>query len=67
MVNAYVVKLSCFIAITLSILMNSSIWFDIMNLGYLIVHIKGSQVKLFKFRYTSVAADCVYLSKHCRP
>ena len=49
-VNANVVKLSCFIAIflTLCILMNSSIRFDTTKLGWFIVHIKGSQLKLSK-------------------
>ena len=34
--------------LTLCILMNASIWFDTMSLGWFIVYIKGSQVRIFK-------------------
>ena len=53
--------------LTLCILMNSSIWFETMILGWLIVHIKGWQVRIFKLRCTSVTEDCFYLRKQCRP
>ena len=33
--------------------MDSSIWFDTIHLGWFIVHIKGSQVRLCKLRHTS--------------
>ena len=36
------------------ILMNSSILLDTMYLGWFIVLIKGTQVRTFKLRYTSV-------------
>ena len=45
--------------------MNSSIWFDIMNLGWFIVYNKGSQVRNSKIRCTSVPEDCFNLSKQC--
>ena len=33
------------------ILMSSSIWFDTISLGWFIVHIKGSQIRISKLRF----------------
>ena len=42
---------------TLFVLMNSSIWFDRMSLGWFTVHIKGSQVRISKVRCSLVHED----------
>ena len=39
------------ITLILNIPMNSSIWFDMINLGWFIVYIKGSKVRIAKLRY----------------
>ena len=50
-----------------TVLLNFSIWFDSMSMGWLIVHIKETQVRISKSCFTSVPEDCFYLSKQCRP
>ena len=44
--------------LTLYALMDSSFWFDTINLGWSIVYIKGSQVKISKYNCISFTETC---------
>ena len=46
---------------TLCIQMTSSIWFDTMILGWYIVHIKGSKIRISILRSSPVSAPYFYL------
>ena len=52
--------------LTLCILMDSSFWFDTINLGQSIVHIKGCHVIILKIMYSFVWRS-FYHYKQCRP
>ena len=52
-------------SLTLCILMDSSFWFDTINLGKSIVHIEGCQVKIFKNYCILCSEDLFYLYKQC--
>ena len=47
--------------------MDSSFWFETINLGKSIVYIKGSQVIISKQNYISFSEDILCLSKHVDP
>ena len=46
--------------------MGFSIWFDTINLGKFIVHIKASLVRIYRLSCISASEDCFYLTKQCR-
>ena len=65
-------------SVTLCILMNSSIWFDTINLGRFIVHFEESQVKISKLYFLVFLANgadpdemlhstAFHLGLHCLP
>ena len=41
-------------------------YFGLINLGWLIVYTKGSQVSISKLRHTSVPVYGLYISRQCR-
>ena len=53
--------------LTLCILMNSSISFNIMNLGWFIIHIKGLEGEFSKLRCSSAHEDCFNLANSADP
>ena len=52
----------------LSLLMNSSIYFDTMSLGVFTIHIKGGTFRIYKLRCTCMSRPKIlFFSKQCSP
>ena len=63
--NQFYLKNFVYLNMCLCILMNSFIFFDMMSLTWLIVHIKGSQVRISKLIWTlTIPEVCFNLRKY---